>query len=242
MQSTTSRSPALVVSLFAAVVLHTAVALGFLRLDGARAAAPEVSGAFTVVVLPEAPVPELPPMPAELKLEPQPVPEPEPEPPADPVPEPAPVPEPLPEPKPVPETKPHRSPKQKSPPRPKATGLRQAAPKLSSSLAVAPQAPGPVEIFSPALSHADYLDNPSPHYPRQARKLRQEGRVLIEVRVSADGRPLNVVLKSSAGFDLLDKAALDAVQRWRFVPARRGGRPVEASVVVPIQFVLSEEQ
>ena len=234
MQSTTSRSPALVVSLFAAVVLHTAVALGFLRLDGARAAAPEVSGAFTVVVLPEAPARQAPQLPAESKPEPQPS--------ADPVPQPAPVPEPLPEPKPVPETKPHRSPKQKSPRRPKAAGLQQAARKPASALAVAVQAPGPTETDSPALSHADYLDNPRPHYPRQARKLRQEGRVLIEVRVSADGRPLNVALKSSTGFDLLDKAALEAVQRWRFVPARRGGRPVEASVIVPIQFVLSEEQ
>lgn len=233
MQSSMSKSPALVASLFAAVVLHIAVAFGFLRLEGARAATPNPPGAFTVVVLPEAPISEAPLSAAE----PEPItqPEPAPEPLSEPIPEPEPAP------KPAPKAEPPPSPKPKVPPRPKSTGLRQTAPRTSSESGVTAQAPGDVETFSPPMSHADYLDNPRPHYPRQARRLRQEGRVLIEVRVSTDGLPLSVGLKSSAGFDLLDRAALEAVRHWRFVPARRGGRPVEASVVVPIQFVLEEQ-
>jgi protein TonB len=69
-----------------------------------------------------------------------------------------------------------------------------------------------------------------------------QGRVLLEVRVSAEGLPLSVALRSSSGFDLLDQAAAEAVRKWRFVPARRGGRAVEALVEIPIRFVLAEEK
>ena len=37
-----------------------------------------------------------------------------------------------------------------------------------------------------------------------------------------------------------DNAALDAVRRWKFVPARLGSEPVAASVLVPIVFSLKD--
>jgi protein TonB len=66
----------------------------------------------------------------------------------------------------------------------------------------------------------------------------QQGKVLVRVFVSAAGAAEQVQLRSSSGFDLLDDAALDAVRRWRFVPARRAGEPVPAWVLVPITFTL----
>jgi periplasmic protein TonB len=37
---------------------------------------------------------------------------------------------------------------------------------------------------------------------------------------------------------VLDQAALDAVRRWRFSPATRGGKPVEWTARLPIRFRL----
>ena len=83
---------------------------------------------------------------------------------------------------------------------------------------------------------ADYLHNPAPAYPAQSRRLKEEGTVLLLVRVSAEGTPLSVEIRNSSGFERLDEAGLQAVRQWRFVPAKRGSDNVAASVLVPIQF------
>jgi len=52
------------------------------------------------------------------------------------------------------------------------------------------------------------------------------------------GDATKVELKESSGFSRLDHAALDAVQSWKFAPAKRGEQPVATWVVVPIKFSL----
>ncbi|MND04249.1 Gram-negative bacterial tonB protein [compost metagenome] len=56
--------------------------------------------------------------------------------------------------------------------------------------------------------------------------------------VRPDGTPGNVELRRSSGSQRLDDAALEAVRKWRFVPARQGSTPVTAAVLVPIVFSL----
>lgn len=85
---------------------------------------------------------------------------------------------------------------------------------------------------------ADYLHNPRPAYPVSSRRLGEEGRVVLRVRVSAQGLPLAIEVKQSSGSPRLDEAARVAVERWRFVPARLGSEAVESSVLVPLQFAL----
>ncbi len=82
------------------------------------------------------------------------------------------------------------------------------------------------------------LDNPWPDYPRLARRRSHEGEALLTVTVLADGAPAAVELRTSSGYALLDEAALDAVRRWRFLPALVAGRPVQAVVNVPVVFRL----
>ena len=65
-----------------------------------------------------------------------------------------------------------------------------------------------------------------------------EGEALLGVTVLADGAPAAVELRTSSGYALLDEAALDAVRRWRFLPALVAGRPVQAVVNVPVVFRL----
>jgi len=85
---------------------------------------------------------------------------------------------------------------------------------------------------------ADYLRNPAPEYPRMSRQRKEEGEVYLRVLVSAEGTAKQVQLRDSSGYSALDKAAQDAVARWRFVPATRAGQPVDGWVVVPIRFRL----
>jgi len=87
-----------------------------------------------------------------------------------------------------------------------------------------------------------YGTNPLPPYPLVARRLGKEGVVLLEVLVAPDGRAADVRMIRSSGFAPLDESAVTTVRdRWRFVPARRDGLPVESRVTVPIRFRLAGE-
>jgi len=85
---------------------------------------------------------------------------------------------------------------------------------------------------------ADYLQNPPPVYPRLSQRLKEQGEVLLRVRVGVDGQPLEVNLQQSSGHVRLDQAAQRAVTQWRFVPAQTNGKTVTAWVVVPFEFAL----
>lgn len=96
----------------------------------------------------------------------------------------------------------------------------------------------PVADPVPPSWHADYLANPAPEYPPMSRQLGEEGTVRLRVHVAADGSPMETRLAASSGHPQLDQAALEAVNGWRFVPARLGDKPVAGWVIVPISFTL----
>lgn len=102
-------------------------------------------------------------------------------------------------------------------------------------------APSAVPVITEARFDAAYLNNPAPVYPAMSRRKHEQGKVLLHVRVSAQGTAERVEIQTGSGHVRLDSAALEAVKRWRFVPARRGDRAVAASVIVPIVFRLDAE-
>jgi len=85
-----------------------------------------------------------------------------------------------------------------------------------------------------------YRLNPAPEYPIASRRRREEGVVMVQVTVEANGAPSAITLATSSGYPLLDAAALDAVRRWTFEPARAAGVPVSSLVTVPVRFSLAE--
>lgn len=155
-------------------------------------------------------------------------------------PKPKPVPRPKAEPKPEPMLpKPPPPAASEAPARPSeaapATSRPPATETKESSAVPKPRAnagEGKVE----ETAHADYLHNPKPVYPAVARSRQWEGRVLLKVRVRADGTCGQVEVSQSSGHEVLDEAALEAVRNWRFSPAKRGGQAVESWVSVPIHF------
>lgn len=98
--------------------------------------------------------------------------------------------------------------------------------------------PAPVVAIEPPSFSAAYLNNPSPDYPASARRLNIQGTVILRVMVSPEGLPEDVQVSTSSGSPILDKAGLQAVRGWKFVPARQGDRPIRAPVNVPIRFDL----
>lgn len=87
-------------------------------------------------------------------------------------------------------------------------------------------------------ARADYLNNPLPHYPRLSKRAGEEGTVILKVRVSASGEAKAVELHTTSGYTRLDKAALEAVKKWQFSPAKQGSANIESTVLVPVKFVL----
>lgn len=77
---------------------------------------------------------------------------------------------------------------------------------------------------------------PAPRYPASALRRGEGGEVLVRAEVGPDGVVTSVSLAQPSGNRALDRAALDAVRRWRFEPARRDGVPTVDSVKVPIRF------
>jgi protein TonB len=100
-----------------------------------------------------------------------------------------------------------------------------------------PQEPEEIAMTSQMLT-AIYLRNPKPSYPNLSRRLSEQGTVFLRVFVNATGDATRVDLKESSGYPRLDKAALDAVEGWKFVPAKKGDHAIAAWVVVPIKFSL----
>ena len=142
---------------------------------------------------------------------------------------PPPVPEPVSEPTPEPVPK----------PLPAEPRVAKPAPALRGGTVSGTGAPGVSADPGLANTKPRYRSNPRPDYPTDARQLHQQGRVLLEVEVSASGLPASVALKRSSGVASLDAAALAAVRRWTFEPARTAGLPVAARVEVPVQFDLT---
>jgi protein TonB len=87
---------------------------------------------------------------------------------------------------------------------------------------------------------ARYKETPKPVYPESARREGREGRVLLRVLVDDQGRSKSVEVNSSSGNEALDRAAADAIKRWRFHPARYGDKAVESWLRVPIEFRLAD--
>ena len=149
--------------------------------------------------------------------------------------------------KPVETPPPATKPRVETQPVPEATASAPSAEPSSPGAAVtavtaAPELPAPPVVavaITPPRFNAAYLNNPAPTYPVMARRMGEEGKVLLRVFVTPDGTAGDVRIQNSSGSPLFDAAAMAAVRQWRFVPARQGETAVAAWVQVPIVFRLT---
>jgi protein TonB len=113
--------------------------------------------------------------------------------------------------------------------------------------------PGPIGVESVGIRpgvtgivSSDVLDNPprtrsqiSPQYPAAERNAGITGEVMVEFMVDETGRVqrAHALTRSNAAFE---SAAIRAVEKWRFEPGKRHGRPVRFRMAIPIHFSLDQ--
>ncbi|HEX7116799.1 MAG TPA: TonB family protein [Steroidobacter sp.] len=77
-----------------------------------------------------------------------------------------------------------------------------------------------------------------PEYPREAQRQGLEGWVDVEFTVAPDGTTQDLVVRNSEPPGVFESAALESVERWRFEPVLRDGRPVRQRAMLRVRFVL----
>ena len=85
-------------------------------------------------------------------------------------------------------------------------------PSQSENLAVGGSGSSAYDFAASAVSYKD------PVYPKLAIKRELQGDVKVRVAVTSEGKPSNIEILKSSGHDLLDKAAIEAMASWRFLP------------------------
>src|SRR5262252_4269295 len=98
--------------------------------------------------------------------------------------------------------------------------------------------PKVIQDAGPATTPVEITFKPNPIYTQEARDMKLEGEVLLEVSFSANGtlRVNRVVRGLGHG---LDEAAIAAANKIRFKPALRYGQPVDSTAVVHVSFQLA---
>ena len=90
----------------------------------------------------------------------------------------------------------------------------------------------------PATNPVEITFKPNPVYTPEARNLKLEGEVLLEVMFGANGQlHVNRVVRGLGHG--LDEAAIDAANKMRFKPALRNGQPVDSTAVVHVVFQMA---
>jgi protein TonB len=120
----------------------------------------------------------------------------------------------------------------------------EVAPDATSSASAPPPLAGSSEdsdapVPADAVAHRPEIETyVVPIYPPEARARKIQGRVLLMVVVDASGKVEdNIQVLDS--IPMLDRAAIDAVNQWRFTPARDAdGTPVRVSLEVRVPFTL----
>jgi TonB family protein len=76
---------------------------------------------------------------------------------------------------------------------------------------------------------------PEPEFSDEARKVKHQGIVMLQLVVDADGLPRNIQISRALGMGL-DEKAIETVGTWRFEPARKNGQPVPVLINVEVDF------
>src|SRR6266851_5433797 len=127
--------------------------------------------------------------------------------------------------------------------------LAMNAPNLGNPTAAMPSGPpsngtgsgggigGGVFRVGGGVSAPKAIYAPDPEYSEEARKAKYQGVCVLSLIVGPDGKPREIKLSRSLGLGL-DEKAMEAVNKWKFEPALKDGKPVAVAINVEVQFRL----
>ena len=93
-----------------------------------------------------------------------------------------------------------------------------------------------LELYSPPRS----VSRATPTYPRVALRNDREGWVRLDFMVDPDGHPYEVAVTESVGHDSFHQAAIEALEKSRFEPARLDGKPLDAGHHLYYHFEMTD--
>jgi TonB family protein len=76
-----------------------------------------------------------------------------------------------------------------------------------------------------------------PEYSEEARKAKYQGTVVLYVEVDSAGKARNLRVVKSLGLGL-DEKAIEAVNKWKFRPGFKDGKPVTVAATIEVNFRL----
>jgi TonB family protein len=85
-----------------------------------------------------------------------------------------------------------------------------------------------------------FLHKEMPIYPMFARNLGREGRVMLKLTIDENGNLLDIEVIEKAGYGFTE-AAVEAVKKSTFLPAKRDGKPIASRALLPIRFQLKRD-
>jgi TonB family protein len=110
--------------------------------------------------------------------------------------------------------------------------------KITTARVVRPAASAePVVLPENKLKRTFFM---APTYPARARERNVEGWVDLEFTVTKDGTTRDTVVRAAEPANTFDRAAMDAVKRWRYEPRVVNGAVVEQRVETRLRFMLSQ--
>jgi len=96
---------------------------------------------------------------------------------------------------------------------------------------------GVLSATAPNVRAPRILSQPQPDYPEAARRMREQGLVVLQAVIGTGGGVEDVRVLSSTS-SLFDDPAVRAVRAWRYAPATLDGRAVRVYLTVTIRFTL----
>jgi len=81
------------------------------------------------------------------------------------------------------------------------------------------------------------LSKTEPEYSEEARKAKHQGTVMLYVQIDASGHATHIQVVKSLGLGL-DEKAIEAVQKWKFSPGKKDGKPVTVEATIEVNFRL----
>jgi TonB family protein len=94
-----------------------------------------------------------------------------------------------------------------------------------------------IEVIRPGVTQPVLIKRVEPAYPRPGIYGHIEGYVILKAVITKDGK-VEVLSVMRSDHILLEKAALDAVRLWRYLPARVNNRPVAVYFQITVKFTL----
>jgi protein TonB len=85
-----------------------------------------------------------------------------------------------------------------------------------------------------------FLRREIPIYPLMARRLGKEGKVFLRLSIDEKGNLLSVEVIEKAGYGFTE-AAVEAVRKSTFLPAKKDGKPIASRALLPIRFQLERK-